>query len=655
MSNVDHEPTGEITLGRRGVAALELLHSLDDDATQVTAEQRQVLAGWGGWGPLAKALGNSGGDRAWYELTSRVEKILDWQHRQDARNACDTAFYTPQAVTAAVWQVLTGLGFDGGRVLEPGCGSLRFADAAPPGMQVEWTGVEADQASAEIARLLHPGATVHHQRLEKQPLRYGSFDAAIGNVPFSSQGVYDANAPKGISSLHGYFLWRALQAVRPGGLAVFVTSRWTLDSAGTAERDELAALGVFLGAVRLPDTALAPGGTRAVTDIIVFRRRTGGGEQDVDPSWREPATQPGLLMTTVSQYFQGRPHMVAGTMTDRGGRKYGMTLAVTPDEVRDIPSRVYLLLADAARAGLAYTRRAGPDLALPDGLDPALEGHYTLDSDGTVSVQRDGRTVRVQAHPELVALITLGGLAERLFAAEADEQMGNNERNRLRQAAMRAYQEYTAEFGYLSRGDLVERPDPGGEPGETMLVREYDPVRRMFRQDPVWPTLLAVEVWDDDEQAGVPALILSRRVGARPARKEHTDDPAEALLLCLDRCGQVDLDVIAAILQVPAEDVPVLLGPAIWRDPADMCWVTADEYLSGNVRAKLAQALAAGEGWEGNAAALETVQPEDLGPEEINVQLGAPWMPPEIVERFVCHLLHIELGVRLGRARHLPV
>ena len=256
-------------------------------------------------------------------------------------------------------------------------------------------------------------------------------------------------------------------------------------------------------------------------------------------------------------------------------------------------------------------------------------------------MQRDGRTVRVQAHPELVALITLGGLAERLFAAEADEQMGNNERNRLRQAAMRAYQEYTAEFGYLSRGDLVERPDPGGEPGETMLVREYNPVRRMFRQDPVWPTLLAVEVWDDDEQAGVPALILSRRVGARPARKEHTDDPAEALLLCLDRCGQVDLDVIAAILQVPAEDVPVLLGPAIWRDPADMCWVTADEYLSGNVRAKLAQALAAGEGWEGNAAALETVQPEDLGPEEINVQLGAPWMPPEIVERFVCHLLHI--------------
>ena len=127
MSNADHEPTGEITLGRRGVAALELLHSLDDDAP-VTAEQRQVLAGWGGWGPLAKALGNSGGDRAWYELGHRVEKILDWQHRQDARNACDTAFYTPQAVTAAVWQVLAGLGFDGGRVLEPGCGSLRFAD-----------------------------------------------------------------------------------------------------------------------------------------------------------------------------------------------------------------------------------------------------------------------------------------------------------------------------------------------------------------------------------------------------------------------------------------------------------------------------------------------------------------------------------------------
>jgi N12 class adenine-specific DNA methylase len=651
------EPTGEIGLARRGVAALELATALPDteDGSGLSDGQRETLAGWTGWGPLAKALGYQE-HQPWSDLYSRVEKVLDYHARETARNACDTAFYTPAGVARAIWDLVTGLGFDGGRVLEPGCGSGRFMTAAPPGLDVEWTGVEADKVSAYIAGLLHPDAKIVHGRLEKTALRYGGFDLAVGNVPFSQQGVYDPNLPKGITSLHGYFLWRALQAVRPGGLAVFVTSRWTLDSVKTEERDELAKLAIFLGAIRLPDTALAPGGTRAVTDIIVFQRHAAG--QPLDQGWQQPATQPAALDTTLSLYFQTHPGMVCGTLANRHGQRQGMTLAVELDPAllpAELDARVQQLIGEAAAAGLGYQPRTGP----PPGPDPELgdpmsERAFTLHQDGSITQQRDGRPVTVRADLELAALIRLRDAVVPLFAAEADETISPNVRERIRQAAYRAYQEYTAAYGWVSRGELEPRPDPDGEPGETYLARVYSAARRAFREDPDWPTVLAVEVWDDDARTGTAAPILLRHVAARTRRKTSTDDPGEALLLCLDETGQVDLDVIARYLSCDPEAVPVLLEGEIWRDPDSMCWVPTDEYLSGNVRVKLTQARDAGEGWEANVAALEAVQPEDLGPEDISIQLGAPWVPTEIIGRFIAHILNFDWD-RDYQGRHVDV
>jgi N12 class adenine-specific DNA methylase/SAM-dependent methyltransferase len=632
------EPTGEITLARRGLAALELLTSLPEDTTEVDGEQRQVLAGWGGWGPLAKALGPPG-DTPWRDLRDRAQAALSWQALDTAKNACDTAFYTPPTVARAMWDLVAGLGFTGGRVLEPGCGSGRFITHTPPGLECEWTGIEADQVSAEIARLLHPDATVVHGRLEKTPLREGSFDLVIGNVPFSSQGVYDPNCPKMITSLHGYFLWRALHAVRPGGLVCTVTSRWTLDSEGPGERGELARLGALVGAIRLPDEALAPGGTRVVTDIVVFRR----GPAGADWGWQGPATEPEGLDTTVSPYFQANPGMVCGVMVPRHGQRYGMTLGVVfagESLAAALDGIVQHLAADALEAGLGWVPRReapGPAPLAGLGFDPAAEGSFTLHPDGSVTQQRDGQHTRVRPDPELAALIRLRDAGVALFTAEAAQGTPLNTRNRIRQAAMRAYQEYTATYGCLGRSDLSERADPD-QPGEVIIVRKRPPMGG-FRADPDWPAVLALEVWDDDDQAGGPAPILSRPVNTRPPRKQHTDDPGEALLLCLDQAGQVDLEVLARILRTTPDTVPGLLGALIWRDPPGGEWVTADEYLSGNVRAKLAAAQAAGEGWEGNVAALEPVQPADLGPEDINVQLGVPWMPPGVVAEFVCHLL----------------
>jgi N12 class adenine-specific DNA methylase len=658
----EFEPTGELALARRGLAALELLNSLPDETTgrHLDDTQRQTLAGWGGWGPLAKALDYAEPNESpgWGEVRRRVQELLSWQARETARDTCDTAFYTPAAVRRGMWDLVQSLGFDGdGKVLEPGCGRGAFISAAPENWKgLEWTGVEADRTSAQIAGLLHPDAQIIAKRLEKTPLRQNGYDLAIGNVPFSAQGVYDPNAPKAITSLHGYFLWRALNAVRPGGLCVFVTSRWILDAEGTETRDELARLGVFLGAIRLPGSALAPGGTRAVTDIIVFRRRIGTAERHLDDRWLPPATAPEGLDTTVSQYFQGNPHLVLGAMGNRGGKRYGMTLDVRLPDGEDLAVRldsaVSALAGQITAAGLGWQERAtapgaadgpGPD---PD-IDPAADGAYTLHGDGTITQQRDGAHHPVQADPELAALCRLKVAAVKLFAAEADETVGNNERERIRQAAFRAYQEYIAQFGYLSASELTTSPDPD-DPDAVITVRTRPSrARKMFGQDPDWFTLLAVEEWNDDTQTGRPAMILTRRVGARAKRKEHTGDPGEALALTLDECGQADLAVTARILGVDEAEVPGLLGDAIWQDPATPgVWVTADEYLSGNVRVKLDQARAAHAadeiaGWARNVAALEAVQPEDLGPEQISVQLGAPWIPPETIHAFTCALLGV--------------
>ena len=318
---------------------------------------------------------------------------------------------------------------------------------------------------------------------------------------------------------------------------------------------------------------------------------------------------------------------------NRGGKQYGMTLDVTLPDGEDLPVRldaaVGALAGQVVHAGLGWQPRRSSDpdpVDLTGGLDPAEDGAYTWHPDGTVTQQRDGCHHQVRADPELVSLIRLKTAARALFAAEADEQMGNNERQRIRQGAMRRYQEYTAAYGWLGRSDLTTRPDPDND-GGVIVVRARPSKMGGFRQDPWWTTVLALEVWNDELLTGTPAPILTTNVGARPKRKDHTSDPAEALALTLDEAGQVDLAVCARILQCEEAEVPGLLGPLIWQDPGHedgAIWVTADEYLSGNVRVKLAAAKKAEEAheavtgvagrWAGNIAALEAVQPEDLPP-----------------------------------------
>ena len=640
---------GEISRARRCIAALTALKETGEGTP--APEQRAALAGWGGWGPLAKAF-NYDHTQTWQDIATQVGGLLTGEEYSTARDACDTAFYTPPLVTQAMWDMVQALGFTGGKALEPGCGGGNFIAAAPAGLPIDWTGVEADQISARIAQLQHPHAKIIGRRLEKTALRYGGYDLAIGNVPFSKVEPYDPNAPGGLST-HNYFIWRALSAVRPGGLVALVTSRWTLDAEEGDQRKALAQLGSFIGALRLPGGALKQGGTEAVTDIVVFRRSI-DGDPGLSLAWLEDVRFPVGLHTGVSAWFVRNPDMILGELADRGGDRYGMTLDVIPPAGQDLPDLVAggcaRLAAGAAEAGLAMTRRGGDTIDLDDAegaANLAWDGKFTLHaSSGLVTQQRDGRQQPARAGEELVMLVRLAVAADKLFAAEADQGMGANARERIRQDAMRQYQAYKARYGYLNRSDLSSKPDPDGEPGDLIWTRRR-PRLGGFRADPRFVTTLALEVWDDDAQTGVPAPILFRHLNVQAERKTSTDDPAEALALALDAVARPDLEVIAGLLGCDVAAVPGKLDGLIWEDPGTGEYVTAEDYLSGNVRAKLAAARAAARAaaetdpgrWAKHVAALEAVQPDDLGPDDISAQLGSPWIPTDVIHQFICGLL----------------
>ena len=631
----DDTPQGPVAAARAAITAIRALDNPDIP--------RAALDGWCGWGPLAPAFAWSGKPPAWEEIAAELRGRMDAADWNAGRQATDTAYNTPPGVAAAMWDIITRLGFTGGQVLEPGCGAGHLITAAPAGLPVQWTAVEADPVTARVAAARCPHATVHAAPLERVPLRRASFDLVIGNMPFSSSQPWDPAAPDGLA-LHNYFLWRGLEALRPGGLLIAVTSRHTLDAVKAAPRRELARLGDLIGAVRLPSGTFA--GTSAVADLIVMRRRPAAAPPAGDRSWLEPTGWlPGTqLPVRVSRYWEQHPAMALGDMTARTPGPHGHDVTVTQPATGTIialAAAADTLTGYAAAAGLLYEAAdASAHAAADDDADPAAlacDGRYTLHDDGSVTRQQGLRHVPVPApDDELRLLIRIRDAASGLFAAEADPGVPDGDREAARGRARDLYHQYTARYGFLNRCEITEVVRAG-----VPVIRRDDPPMGGFRDDPGYPDALAIEAWDDDAMTGRPAAILLAAAGVTVPRETVTSNPGDALALCLDRAGQVDLGVIAGILRATPDAVPALLAGLIFDDPETGEWVTAGDYLSGDVRAKHAAAVAGGPRYTGHAAALATVIPADLPPERITIQLGAAWIPPDVITGFACHLLGI--------------
>jgi N12 class adenine-specific DNA methylase/SAM-dependent methyltransferase len=626
-----------LTAGRRVLAAVQVLHNLTPGATP-SPEQRDILAQFPGWGP-ASTLFDPQPTRAWAQLADTLDELAGADVTTAAR-LVDTSFYTPASLVAHIYRLLMSAGFTGGPVLDLGCGNGRFLHHAPDELPIAYTGVDADPIAAGIAAALHPRATIIAEKLQQVSLPDNHFAAAVGNVPFGNDAVHD-QALGYYGSLHGYFILRAVRAVRPGGYVVVATSRHTIDSkdglphAVTARAD-------LMAAIRLPSGYFP--GTDVLSDVVVLRVRAehedpvGVEVRGAGITWvTEPGAQPGepAARAQVSAFWDQHPDLVAGTMRPTGF--YQSPLAVEADNPTN---QVAAAFTAAQPMLLPYPTAASPaevfaDVVLADA-DGRKSGSYHL-VDGTAVQVIDGALQPVtRPGKELVALIELRDLACDLLAAEADWDRPDHHITLLRQACLAAYTDYVERFGALNRGTTTTgKVDP--ETGEPKLGWKT-PTMGGFRRDPDSGLVFSLEVYDQATGDAEPAPILTRRVNRRPIPATHADNPGEALAISVGEGRGLDLDRIAELLALPVPDAAfTALGDLAYRDPVDGTPQAARDYLSGNVRAKLrdAQAAAANDpAFARNVAALQGVQPRWLGREEIRIELGSPWVTTGDIEDF---------------------
>jgi N12 class adenine-specific DNA methylase len=646
-------PPGEVARARTNLAALEALDRLDSEGGDPTPDELTALGQWSGWGTMSRALDRRVREEPWRSMGQRIRHLLPEQVAEEAQQATYNSFYTPTSIARLMWDTAARLGFPGGQVLEPGCGHGAIMAAVPEGLDVELTGIERDPTTARIAKLLNPQARIVHRRLEKVSLPPGSFDLVIGNVPFAEVSPHDPNAPVKLS-LHNYFIWRALDAVRPGGLVIVLTSRYTLDAEDVTHRWLFHETADLVGAVRLPTGWEREYGSDVVADLLVFRRRPADQETpEAEPDWlrtyewrarywdsearkyRDPIT--------INRYWDRYPALVAGQMAERKGSKYGMTLSVNLPTGHTVDSAIEAA-ADTA-ISLARLREQCWEASEAPAVDLSLEmltdgrgrpeGSFHVETDGTVVQIERGRPVPVRrCAAELTALIGIRDATLRLLEAEADPESQDADAERAEVG--RLYDDYVFRHGFLNRSKVILGPeDP--ETGEPTIVRRRPTVMHQFRQDPAYALVLSIEVYDDEKGARKAPMLLGR-VNRRPMRKQHADDPTEAVALCLDEHGELVTETLARLLGISRLEVARTLGDLAFHEPGTYKLIPADQYLSGNVRRKLIEASEARKrdnSMARNVAALEAVIPEDIPWQDIHVRLGAPWVTTADIKLFV--------------------
>lgn len=553
-----------------------------------------------------------------------------------------------------MWRGVQDLGFDGGRVLEPGCGSGLFLAEAPSELATTFTGIELDPVSADIARYLHPAATIRTESFADTPFADGTFDLTIGNVPFADVSLYDPQHNAGKHSLHNHFILKSLALTRPGGMVAVLTSRHTLDSSSDKARRAMWSQADLVGAVRLPSGAHRSfAGTDAVTDLVILRRRR-DGETPGDDAWTRSRVDDDLGLP-INDYWRTNPSHVLGSMT-LGHGQYGRpdltvrledaaTMQAVPDLLAD---RLQNITAAARTAGLSV---AGPHQAAPAQADQpvarlgspgSFRGHLSLADDGTwhqltAYGTSEVLTVPKSADAELRALLGLRDSVLTVLDLEAASRDDTATLADAREALRAGYDAYVARYGPINRVRVTEttRLDSDGQP---IFTRRYPSAVRIFRVDPHSPVVKALEHYDEATNRATPAAILHERVLAPSTSPNRAETPADALAITLDTVGRVDLTEVARLLDTTTEDARTQLGTLVFDDPSTDRLVPAPEYLSGNVRKALVaarEAAADDARYQVNVDALTRVQPRDLGPDEIKANLGAVWVSAADYQRFL--------------------
>lgn len=600
------------------LAAINLLKILESENRPATTEEQETLSRYVGWGGLPQAFDKS--NQSWSGEYRQLRDVLTEEEYIAARGTVLNAHFTSPTVIKAMYECVENMGFRTGNVLEPSMGVGNFFGLLPDSMeQSKLYGVELDSITGRIAQKLYPDARIQVTGFENTQFPNDFFDLAVGNVPFGSYKVNDPNYDRHNFHIHDYFFAKTLDLVRPGGVVAFVTSRYTMDKKNSAVRRFLAQRADLLGAVRLPNTAFrANAGTEVTTDILFLQKRD--RILDIEPEWVSVGqTADGF---TVNQYFVEHPEMILGTLTLEN-RQYGnedLTCAEIPG------SDLGELLRDALR----NIRAEIPVFEVSPEQDVDAEGTLPADPDvrNFSYTLVDNRlyfrenSIMSPVETSKTGESRIRGLIEIRDAARAliDAQMENcsdQTLHELQGKLNQVYDSYTAKYGLLnSRGNSMA-----------------------FSDDASYPLLCSLEDIDDEGKLKRKADMFTKRTIRQSVPVTHAETSVEALTISIGERARVDLGFMSQLLDgKPQEEITRELKGVIFENPQTEKWETADEYLSGEVRQKLATALYYAEKeperWAQNVDSLKAVQPKDLDAGEINVRLGARWIPPEDIAQF---------------------
>ena len=611
----------------RNYAAITVLKRCQEENRFATPDEQIILSKYVGWGGIPEAFDTNAG--TWQTEYAMLKSILSPDEYEAARASTLTAFYTPPAVVNGIYKALEQMGFREGNILEPSCGIGNFIGLLPEKMkESKIYGVEIDPISACIAQQLYQKASIAAQPFEEASLPDSFFDCVIGNVPFGDFKVADKRYDKYNFLIHDYFFAKSLNKLRPGGIMALVTSKGTMDKENSSVRKYIAQRADLIGAIRLPNnTFKGNAGTEVVSDILILQKRD--RIIDIEPEWVQlDTTEDGIKM---NRYFVQHPEMVLGEMKMVSGR-FGPEATCVPYENADLSEQLDDAIANIHGELMAYEvedELAEEDTSIP--ADPTVRNFsYTVVND-KIYYRENSRMTPVDcsatAENRIKGMIRIRDSVRTLLEIQT-EDYPDSEIKAEQEKLNRLYDEFTKKYGLINSRANVSA----------------------FSQDSSYSLLSALEVLDDNGELERKADLFTKRTIKPHTPVTAVDTASEALAVSMGEKASVDMAYMCALTGKTEQEIfadlkgVIFLNPLYgYGDSTEPKYLMADEYLSGNVREKLALARKSAElypeDYTVNVEALEKVQPKDLSASEIFVQLGSTWVPEEIVQQFMFEFL----------------
>jgi len=609
------------------VAAIRTLQTIEAERRLATPEEQEILSKYVGWGGVADAFDETKDN--WRSEYAELKGLLTESEYSSARESTLNAHYTSPTVIKAIYECVANMGFTTGNVLEPACGIGNFFGLVPEAMgKSKLYGIELDSITGRIAKQLYQNANIAVQGYEDSSLPDSFFDLAVGNVPFGNYGVSDKRYDKNHFMVHDYFFAKTLDKVRPGGIIAFVTSSGTMDKKNSAVRKYIAQRAELLGAVRLPNNAfLQNAGTQVVADILFLQKRDRAIE--TEPEWVHLGKSAEGF--TVNQYFADNPDMVLGQLTEESTQYGRQECTCAPIAGADLSEQLRDAMANIHGSITEYEREddeLSESTAESIPADPDVRNFSFTVVDGQIYYRENSRMnkmeVSVTAANRIKGMIELRDCTRRLIEYQLegypDEDIAREQHN-----LNTLYDRYTDKYGLLnSRANNMA-----------------------FSDDSAYCLLCSLEVIDENGNLGRKADMFTKRTIRQQSVVTSVDTATDALAVSLSEKAKVDMPYMAELTGKTEEQLAEELTGVIFLNPTTKQYETADEYLSGDVRWKLQLLREIDDPqYAANMAALEKVQPKDLSASEIDVRLGATWLPPEDIEQFVHELLSTAYYIR---------